>query len=249
MDNYTVNTVKARPELVDEFDKLHGLGWVKYMSQDPVGVTYWRKLFSCFPEFQYLLFNKESHPVACGNAIPFDWDGSDATLPSGWDGVFEKGMTDYKYHKSPNSLSALAIVIHPDFRGKGLSGLMVREMKALAVEHNLDKMVAPVRPSSKSKYPLIPMDEYITWLREDATPFDPWIRTHYKSGASIIKVAERSMVIPASVKKWEDWTGLKLPASGRYVIKDGLVPLNVDIAADKGVYIEPNVWMRHYLDY
>lgn len=82
-------------------------------------------------------------------------------------------------------------------------------------------------------------------MGDDGLPFDPWIRTHVKTGASILKVAERSMVIPASVEKWEEWTGMKLPSSGSYIMEDGLVPLEVDKEANTGVYIEPNVWMRH----
>ena len=109
-------------------------------------------------------------------------------------------------------------------------------------------MVAPVRPSLKSKYPLIPMEEYIGWKREDGTPFDPWIRTHFKLGASIIKVAEKSMVIPAPIELWEEWTDMKFPSTGSYMIDDGLAPLYIDKSEKRGVYTEPNVWMRHYLD-
>ena len=42
-----------------------------------------------------------------------------------------------------------------------------------------------------------------------------------------------------------NWTGLALPGSGRYVIPGGLVPLSVDVGADRGVYREPNVWVAH----
>lgn len=79
-------------------------------------------------------------------------------------------------------------------------------------------------------------------------PFDPWIRTHIKMGASMIKVAEQFMVTPASIKQWEEWTRMKLPSSGRYIINEGLFPLEDDVSANEGVYIEPNVWLRHQLD-
>jgi GNAT superfamily N-acetyltransferase len=243
-----VVTFKERPDLKNEFDVLHSLSWEKYMSEDPVTVKYWSALFTCFPEYQFILLNDESEPVACGNSIPFHWDGNNDRLPSGWDDVFEKGVLDFENQIQPNSLSALAIVIHPDYRGQGLSEVMLREMKRIAMKGSLKHMVAPVRPSLKSKYPLIPMDEYIRWTRADGTPFDSWIRTHDKLGASIIKIAEKSMVIPASIKDWESWTDLKLPSSGSYVISGGLVPLEVNKEADTAVYIEPNVWMKHDLE-
>lgn len=244
---FTFVTLEERPDLEDEINKLHNIGWINFMREDPIAVKYWNELLSYFPKFQFILLNEVHKPIACGNAIPFYWDGNDDRLPTGWDGVFEKGILDYKNNVQPNSLSALAIVIHPEFRGKGLSKRMVKEMKGLAVKSKFQNMVAPVRPSLKGMYPLIPMEEYMTWGREDGTPFDPWIRTHIKMGAQVIKVAEKSMVIPASLKEWEEWTGMRLPSSGRYIINEGLVPLEVDITADKGVYVEPNVWLRHHI--
>jgi len=244
---FTFVTLEERPDLENEINKLHNIGWINFMREDPIAIKYWDELLSYFPEYQFILLNEELKPMACGNAIAFCWDGNENSLAAGWDKVFEKGIVDFRNKVQPNSLSALAIVIHPEFRGKGLSKRMVRKMKELAVKSNFKNMVAPVRPSLKGMYPLIPMEEYMTWEREDGTPFDPWIRTHIKMGAQVIKVAEKSMVIPASIKEWEEWTGMKLPSSGRYIINEGLVPLEVDITTDKGVYVEPNVWLRHQI--
>ena len=248
VNNYTSVTLKERQDLKDELNKLQRIGWVKFMRESPISAKYWDKLLSRFPGFQFILLDEESKAIACGNSIPFQWDGHTDSLPTGWDGVFEKGILDYDTNKQPHTLSAIAIVIHPQHRNKGLSRIMVKEMRDLAIKGNFKNMVAPVRPSLKSKYPLIPMEEYIGWKREDGTPFDPWIRTHFKLGASIIKVAEKSMVIPAPIELWEEWTDMKFPSTGRYVIDDGLAPLYIDKSANRGVYTEPNVWMRHYLD-
>ncbi len=117
----TIVTLKDRPDMKKELNKLHSLGWIKYMREDPVSIKYWGNLLSWFPEFQYILLNEDLNPIACGNAIPFNWDGHSDSLPSGWDGVFEEGIVGYQNNIRPNSLSALAIVIHPEFRGKGLS--------------------------------------------------------------------------------------------------------------------------------
>src|SRR5699024_10149586 len=135
------------------------------------------------------------------NAIAFCWDGNENSLAAGWDKVFEKGIVDFRNKVQPNSLSALAIVIHPEFRGKGLSKRMVRKMKELAAKSNFKNMVAPVRPSLKGMYTLSPMEEYMTWQREDGPSFDARIRTHIKMGAQVIKEAEISMGIPASIKE------------------------------------------------
>ncbi len=79
------------------------------------------------------------------------------------------------------------------------------------------------------------------------SPFDPWIRTHVRVGAKILKVAPESMTIAAPIKAWQNWTGLTFLSSGPYVIKGGLVPLDVDLDQGTGTYREPNVWVQHVL--
>ncbi|TFJ91793.1 GNAT family N-acetyltransferase [Lentibacillus salicampi] len=246
-DKYRVVTLQKRPELIDDINELHSLGWAQFMREDPISVKYWDKLLSWFPEYQYLLLDDQGATVACGNSIPFHWDGTENGLPSGWDGVFEQGILDNQNNIPPNKVSALAIVIHPDFQGKGLSEIMVREMKSLVKKNQFHQMIAPVRPSLKPKYPLIPMKEYAFWKRKDGKPFDPWLRTHHKTGGQIMCVAEKSMVIPATIQQWETWTGMAFPASGKYVILEGLVPLEIDYEKNYGIYVEPNVWMKHRL--
>ena len=56
------------------------------------------------------------------------------------------------------------------------------------------------------------------------------------------------MRITGTVSEWEKWTGQKFPESGTYTIYGALVPIDIDREADRGVYIEPNVWMYHSLD-
>ena len=55
------------------------------------------------------------------------------------------------------------------------------------------------------------------------------------------------MDIRGSIAEWVEWTGLEFPGSGRYVVPGALVPVVVDLDADLGVYVEPNVWVTHDL--
>jgi hypothetical protein len=73
------------------------------------------------------------------------------------------------------------------------------------------------------------------------------LRTHERFGGAIVKVARRSMVIPGTVADWEKWTGMLFPESGPYVVPGALVPVEIDVEHDEGVYVEPNVWMHHRL--
>ncbi len=38
---------------------------------------------------------------------------------------------------------------------------------------------------------------------------------------------------------------LRFPESGQYIVPGALNPIEIDREADRGYYIEPNVWMQH----
>ncbi|HEV3399102.1 MAG TPA: GNAT family N-acetyltransferase, partial [Actinomycetes bacterium] len=58
-------------------------------------------------------------------------------------------------------------------------------------------------------------------------------------------ICEKSVVIAGTVAEWEEWTGMRFPDSGPYVVPGALVPVEIDRDADQGRYVEPNVWVRH----
>ena len=52
-------------------------------------------------------------------------------------------------------------------------------------------------------------------------------------------------VVESTVAKWREWTGMEFPRSGEYIVPGALVPVTIDLAADYGTYVEPNVWTAH----
>jgi hypothetical protein len=104
-------------------------------------------------------------------------------------------------------------------------------------------MIAPVRPTWKERYPLIPIQRYAAWRRSDGLPYDPWLRTHERLGGEILASAPRSMTIVGTRAEWEEWTTMTFPDDGDYVVPGALVP--VHFKNDRGLYVEPNVWVRH----
>jgi hypothetical protein len=40
---------------------------------------------------------------------------------------------------------------------------------------------------------------------------------------------------------------MEFPGSGHYVVPGALSPVRVDIERDEGLYVEPNLWVRHDL--
>ena len=118
-------------------------------------------------------------------------------------------------------------------------------MADLAREGGLDHLIAPVRPTFKDRYPIIPIERYVTWTRENGEPFDPWIRVHVRRGAEIAKPIPHSLRIIGTVAEWEQWTGMRFPDDGLYTFPAGLAPVEIDRGRDRGCYWEPNVWIIH----
>ena len=125
---------------------------------------------------------------------------------------------------------------------------MVKAMGAIGKSKGFNNLVAPVRPNQKSKYPLTSIDDYITWKTDEGLPFDAWLRVHVRAGARIIKPCHQAMIIRGTRAEWEEWTGLKFPQSGGYVVPGALNPMEMDVEKDEGIYIEPNVWMVHEIN-
>ena len=145
-------------------------------------------------------------------------------------------------------LCAVAAMVDPDYRGRGMSRAAVRAMVDLARANRLGGLIAPVRPTRKSAYPLAPMERYVRWENADGLPLDPWIRVHARMGAELLAVAPRTMVIEGTVAEWERWTDMPFPDSGAYVVPGALQPVVIDREQDVGRYEDPNVWMRHCYD-
>jgi GNAT superfamily N-acetyltransferase len=164
---------------------------------------------------------------------------------SGWDGIFRKVVDDYQAGRKPNMITAIEATVLPAYRGSGLSKRVIGEMRVIAKARGFKTLVAPVRPSMKSRYPTTPIERYVGWKSEEGLPLDPWLRTHARLGARIVKIAHESMRIPGKVADWEAWTGMRFPESGEYVVPGALVPVRIDRERDEGLYVEPNVWMEH----
>lgn len=238
-------TLAERPELGQQVSQLHGEAWPRFMLHDTVAEQHWHSLFSTFAELQVVLIDDAGTAIAAGHAIPANWDGTVEGLPEGWDSVFEQGVRIHEQAQTPNVLCALAIVVAPAHQSKGLSSAVLRAMKATAATHRFDTLIAPVRPTLKSRYPLAPMERYVHWRRVDGLPFDPWLRVHVRMGAELLRLAPKSMVITGTVSDWENWTEMAFPETGAYVVPGALQPVLIDREQDRGCYDDPNVWMRH----
>jgi len=218
-----------------------GDAFPEFMDHDPVANRYFGRLRDELPEVQLVLLDGEE-VVAEANTIAVAWDGTPE--PRGVDWALERGFDG----SPPTTLCALQARIRPDAQGRGLSRVLLEGMRDLARSNGLDALIAPVRPTLKHRYPLVPSERYAGWRRDDGLLFDPWLRAHERLGAVVIGVASESMTIPGTVAEWEEWADMPFPESGDYVVPGALVPVRIDRDADSGLYVEPNIWMRHQVD-
>jgi hypothetical protein len=240
-------TAGDRPELAAEMLRLGASPWPEFLDHDVVVNELWRFLYELAPDYQFGLVEESTSSLAAmGNCIPIRWDGNPHTLPDGGiDAVLQDGVACLREDAVPTAASALMIVVSPGRLGHGISGSALRAMAEVVSRHGLADLVAPVRPTDKQRYPLIPMKRYIHWRRDDGLPFDPWIRVHERVGGEILRSASAAMRVTGTVAEWERWTGMAMPESGDYVVPGALVPVEIDRERNVGEYVEPACWVRH----
>ncbi len=252
-DRTTLRTAADDPALADAIQALIERVWPAYIQGTwPAGIYTeldWMGVYTRWPGFQFGIFDAvDGRLLAGGNAAPLAYTGDLAALPDeGWDWALHTAATQAAAGVAPTLLCALSITVEPAVQGRGLSRVMVRAMRSLAAAAGFSHLIAPVRPTLKPRYPLIPIQDYLRWTTTEGLPFDPWLRTHVRAGGVILKACPRSMSLQGDVAGWERWTGLALPGSGHYVVPELLAPLQVLRDADRGLYVEPNVWVAHTL--
>jgi GNAT superfamily N-acetyltransferase len=239
-------TFAERPDLMDHLSELTTTSWPEFMLHGNVAKELWRELRASFLDLQWVLHDEEANEVVgLGNSVPLFWDGDVDHLPDGFDAVLQASVRQHADGVRPNTLSALQATVAVELRGQGLSGLLIQAMRTVAGTHGFAHLIAPVRPTWKERYPLVSIERYMAWRRDDGLPFDPWLRLHEKLGGRILASCPESTRIAASVADWESWTGMAFPESGDYVVPGALGLVRIDHDRGIGEHVEPNVWVRH----
>jgi hypothetical protein len=236
-----VATAMERPELLEPAWERTRDTLPEYNNHGDVLNEYWPRLTEELPDFQFHLVGDNDEILARARSIPVRWDGTVEDLPAGIDGAIARGFDE----RGANVLCALVIMVPRDLQGRGLSAMAVRAMSEIARHNGLASLIAPVRPSWKERYPLVPIERYAQWRRPDGLPFDPWMRVHDRLAARVVRSEPRSLRITGTVGEWETWTGMSFPDSGDYWFPGGLATVHIDRTEDSGGYWEPNVWMHH----
>lgn len=254
MSTYVIRTVADDLALADPIQDLIDAVWPRYITQgsSPPGHPFhidWFGIHKRWPHYQIALFDPaDGSMIAAANGLTLAWDGNEQELPDeGWDWVMDQGERDHRAGLPPKMACALSVTIRPDARGQNLSRTLLELLRNQAQADGLGRLIVPVRPNLKARYPITPIEEYLTWTNDEGLPFDPWLRVHVRMKARVVKACPRAVSLGGTVAQWEGWTGMQFPASGAYIAPEMLAPLQIDRAVDLGLYVEPNVWVVHEL--
>ncbi|MER5768189.1 GNAT family N-acetyltransferase [Streptomyces sp. NPDC001985] len=233
-----------RPELWDRIPEVFAGVVPEYNLHGDINETHWNRLFEEFRDHQFVLYDEENDALlGAGRSLPRTWDGTPEDLGSGLDDSITAAFDAHDAGTEPNALVALGVEVAPAHQGKGLSKALLTQMTEMARADGLPHLIVPVRPIWKHRYPLVPVERYAFWTREDGEPFDPWIRVQVRLGGVVAAGVSESSRITGTVAEWESWTGMAFPEDGEYVFPEGLSTLRVDRDRDLASYWEPGVWI------
>ena len=234
----------ARPDLKAEAATAFRGRWPEFIFHVPISPQYMGRVGEYFGHYD-IWFLDDGRVAAGGWGVAIAWDGTPEGLPEGYDAALVASIETREAAQVPNTFSVMGAVVAIGYEKQGLSRRVLEALVERAAGAGLSRVVAPVRPTWKQKYPQVSMSEYATWTGDDGLSIDPWIRTHQRMGATIIRPAPNSLVIPGTVAQWEVWAHMPFPISGAYVVPGALNLVEVDREADRVVYREENLWMRH----
>jgi hypothetical protein len=244
MDDPKLVTIAERQDLREQALTVFRSSWPEFIFHDPIDSKYAGYVQARFSQYDMLLIDN-GDIVARGWGVPLCWDGKIRTLPKGYDGALISAVQSREASIRVDTLCIMGATVKAERQRAGLAIKLLVALCRKAINEGLRRVIAPVRPALKSRYPLTPMKSFAHWMRGDGLHIDPWIRTHQRLGARILMPASPSMTIKGTVSEWEDWTKILFPKTGQYVIPGALDLVAIDLERDCGIYNETNLWMRH----
>ncbi|MGW7679562.1 hypothetical protein ACWGID_02400 [Kribbella sp. NPDC054772] len=242
---YELIPVADGPQYDEEAEQRFSEEWPEFIFHD-VEVGRWRdRRLEYFPEWEFYLVSSDERLIAGCWGVPLPWDGTVADLPGGFTDSLARAVTSYEAGVVPNTFVLMAAAVRSDEQGQGHAGRVITAVRDRAIAGGLAHVIAPVRPTLKSSYPLTPIETFMTWTRDDGLPLDPWLRTHVRLGATLLAPAPASQTMTGTVTDWEQWTKMPFPSTGTYTIPAGLTTLEINRESNSGTYKEPNIWLRH----
>jgi len=233
------------PDLKQQYKVLASEAFPPIIRASKIVKTCWNPIEQYFPKYQRFLIRNSKSLMGLISTLPFYWDKPlDQLSDDGWDWLVNKGIQDFENNTKANYLGGLQIIISKPYQGQGFSKRFIAEGKRLMQQNNLKCFAIPIRPTFKHKFPELKMKEYINY-KIDNKIYDPWIRTHLQSNASVISICSNSMNVTGDIPFWEKLIKEKITQSGSYNALGALNTIQIDMDANIGEYREENIWIYY----
>ncbi len=216
----------------------------EFIFHDAIPPRYIGRVEAYFARFSVLVLDSDK-VVAGGWGVPFDWDGTVLDLPDGYDSTLVRAVDGDEQGRVATAFSFMAAAVATSTDRRGLASLVLTELTRRAVDDGLGRVLAPLRPTWKHRYPMVSMAEYAPQGVGASGSMGRWTIRRRATTSSIVAPARRSMVIEGTVAEWEQWTAMLFPVTGDYVVPEALGLVHIDRARDWGRYVEENLWVRH----
>ncbi len=173
MSAHRVVPISARTWSEGQMHALYGESFPAFIVADEAVHPHVPRVRDVFGSLDLTVVDRDDQPVATGWGVPLAWAGDPGDLPDTSAEVLERALELYDTGGPADNLAIGGAVVHPAHKGTALAESLLRSLADAATAHGLDRVVAPVRPTRKDHYPLMPMEFYAAWTRDDGLPWDP----------------------------------------------------------------------------
>ena len=143
-----------------------------------------------------------------------------------------------------DTLVVCATQVRPDAVGSGLAVAVLESSIQTGRASGLSKVIAPLRPTAKHRYPSAPIEDYADGLHRRHC-LDPWLRTHLRMNAQTVATSGASQTFTGTVISGRSGAVSSCPETAPTFSPTPSHPLYVDKTADVGTCTESTIWVRH----
>lgn len=133
-------------------------GWPAFIDADREAAICLPRIRDLFGEHEIAVV-EDSVVVAAGWGVPLVWSGERDDLPTGYSDSLRRSIVDHDQGRAADTFVLCAIQVRADATRRGAARLAIRGLVDHAARRGWARVIAPLRPTEKHRYPLIPIDE------------------------------------------------------------------------------------------
>jgi GNAT superfamily N-acetyltransferase len=262
------SSVGRGAEILDALEVPNWAPWLRFSAEELDAQS------EVFPAGQLLACDDTTRPLASLSTNRIDWDGMIEHLPT-WDRVAGKTRT-YRDTCVPNgnAIVLMSANVRPDARGRGITRLLIDQVKRVAAAERIEHILSDFRPSEYGAYNMeqgeVGFATYCAMARRDGLPLDSWLRSVTRNGMQPLGVDSRAMVVRTTVAEFSHHRATYRPNCWYRLIDPNVISIRmaehtpqldlhdidevwecretgtwyVDRCGGQALYVESNLWGR-----